>query len=234
VATSEAKDDQADAVHIATQIESAKRQLESMIDSAPSVMLLVDAGGTILRCNMSLLRLLGRSGFAGVLGSNLRDVFISESPDVFNWLCECCGGEKVHETRARVSASGSLRDFRFTAVSPGRAAGSCVVVVNDVTDEKQQAVEAAKANKQEAVHALAGALMHNLNQSLTIIMVQTHLMLAALEKGELDPEAMKRDLGGIGEHALKISNVLRQVERSTEYVTESYPGHLNILDLTRM
>ena len=228
----ESKDKHQEAVPLVARIESAKKQLERMIDSSPSCLMLVDRSGTILRGNAALMRFFGRSDFAEVVGRNVRDVFTSEEPAFFDGLCEFSGGEIVRETRARVPVTGTMRDFRFTTVSPGEIPDSRVMIVNDITDEKRRAVAAAKLNKEEAVRALAGALMHNLNQSLTVIAVQVHMMLAALEKGEADPKAMKEDLSSIGEHVMNISTVLREVESKAQYVTESYPGGLNILDLS--
>lgn len=224
-------DAEREAIALAGRIERAKKELENMIDLNPSVLVLVDGGGTILRGNIALLRLLGRNDFSGLIGRRLRDVFASEDPDFFEGLRKPERDHATYETRVRLPAGGTPRDFRFTVVAQGEVSESYVVIVNDVTDEKRRSGEAEKLNKQEAVHALAGALMHNLNQNLTVITVETHMMMAALEKGNPDLEAMKKELRHIRDLVMEIANVLSNAERSAEYVTESYPGGESILSL---
>ena len=211
-------------------IECAKQQLEQMIDLNPQIMLLVDNKATIRRANTALLKLLGLSGFSKVLGRSLSDVFPG-SPDIRRMV-------SAHSASVALDAQVNLpvigkRTLQFTAVGGSPDMELFVVIVNDVSSNKQVAAELEQKHKKEAVNALVGALMHNINQSLTVITIQAHLLRMCAAQRTDGRQDQNEALQDILEHSQRIANILNQVENTQKYVTEPYVGGLEILDLRR-
>jgi len=211
-------------------IERAKQELEHMIDLNPQVMLLVDNNGKVVRANKALLELLGLPDFKKVLGRNLTAIFPCEEKNFFSNLLHNKGGYDVREIKI-VLAPHRHRLMRFAVVSSDSEVS--VIIVNDVTSEKEQAVHQEKKFKKEAVQALMGGLMHNVNQPLTVIMVQAQFIQLALEKGLAKPEDLKKELQNIMTLTMQIAEMLKNVEQPHDYVTQHYLDGIDILDMAR-
>jgi len=211
-------------------IERAKRELEHMIDLNPQVMLLVNSSGRVLRANRALLELLAIPDFKKILGRNLNDLFPCDDQTFFSSLLSCKGGYDVRETKM---ASGRRIHclMRFTVVRSDNEVS--VIMVKDFTSEKERASHQEKKFKKEAVQALMGGLMHNINQPLTVIMVQAQFMQLALEKGLSHPEDLKKELQNIMSLTMQIADMLKTVEHSKEFITQPYLNGIDILDIKR-
>ncbi len=211
-------------------IECAKQQLEQMIDLNPQIMLLIDNKGTIRRANSALLKLMGLSGFNTVLGRTLQDVFPG-GPDMRS-ISGAHFGSVALEAQVNLPVVGK-RTLQFTAVGGSADADLLVVIVDDISVDKQVAAELEQKHKKEAVAALVGALMHNINQSLTVITIQAHLLRMSVAQRPESGQDQGEALQDILEHSQKIADVLNQVENTKKYMTEPYVGGLEILDLKR-
>ena len=199
-----------------------------MIDLNPQVMLLVDGKGDIARANKALLDLMGLESFEDVLQRPLDDVF--PGSNIAQHFATAQGGRKTQEAQVML-ATGKSAMLQFTLLGTGRKEGLSVVMVRDVSTEQAQAADLEKEHKTEAVTALAGALMHNLNQSLTVIMIQAQLIQVALEKDYAQSGELRNSLQDIVEHTAQIANTLRTVENSKDFVTEQYLEGVDILDI---
>jgi nitrogen-specific signal transduction histidine kinase len=213
---------------LARAIERAKQELQHMMDVAPQVMLLVDRAGTVLRANRALLKFGCFQGFAEVLGKRLGDAFGCEDPDWFDRLAR--GQEAGGAQTVRVRC-GAQRDILFTVIASAGDSGQYVVVANDVTGADEELAQIEKRHKCEAAAALVGGLMHTINQPLTVISVTAKLMHMALERGNADPEEMKKQLETIMDLTLQVSGTLERVRVPGDFVTEAYPGNVQIMDL---
>lgn len=213
-------------------IERAKQELEQMIDLAPQVMLLVSRRGTVLRANRAMLAFGGFSGFGQVLGRTLDGVFACASPGFFDtMLAGGCEGEVRSAGVTR--PDGQRREMAFTLIGPGGGSDVLVLMASDVTDEVAERADLEKKHKIEAASVLVGALMHHINQPLTVIAVTVKLMLMSLEKGSVQPDEMKRQLESIMDLTLQVAALLKQAGDPKDFVTESYPGNREILDIER-
>ncbi|MDD4869726.1 MAG: HD domain-containing protein [Kiritimatiellae bacterium] len=211
-------------------IERAKQELEHMIDLNPQVMLLVDQTGKVVRANRALLELLGLPDFKKILGKGLNDLFPCEDKAFFLNLLASKGGYDVREINV-VLGPHNYRLMRFAVVSSDNEVS--VIIVNDVTSEKEQAVHLEKKYKKEAIQALMGGLMHNVNQPLTVIMIQAQFMQLALEKGLTRPEDLKKELQNIMALTMQVADMLKTVERPKDFVTQPYLNGIDILDIKR-
>jgi len=211
-------------------IAQAKRQLERMIDLTPQMMLLVDSKGTLIRCNRSLIELMEYEDFDEVLGRRLQELFPSDDPAGIQSLLDSRTGYAVQDVRA-LTRGGERRELRFSLINTGRDEAFRVVIVEDVTGANDRAVQVARSHKRDAVKALAGALMHRLNQPLTVIMVKAAMININIEKGAARPDEIKAALKEIMDLTMTMSEMLRKVEDARDYATEPYPGGGDILSL---
>ena len=212
-------------------IARAKKELEHMIDVNPQTMLLLDARGHVLRANRALLDLLGLPDFSSVLGKSLQDVFCVDAPMFFDNLLGDL--DSVRESQTNVRLAGGLSHILCYRVLSSGTGELTVLIVENVTAERIEAATLEKQHKREAVEALVGALMHHLNQPLTVISVRSRLLMLALEKPELDVEELKQGLADIMDHSLRVGELLRRAEKPKDYVTQPYVEGLDILDLER-
>lgn len=220
------------APNLQQQIEKAKQELEQMIDLQPQVMLLIDTDGKIARANRACLRLLGVPDFRTVLGKNLADLFPCKDPVILGRIFSTERHSGTAESLVTLS-DGRERRFRFTGVGEGRGRNLSVVMVHDVTDEVQQNRAIEKEHKKEAVQILMGALMHTINQPLTVIMAKAHLMHVGLEQGISDRQDMIHSLQHIMQLTMQVAEVMQRMERPQDFVTESYLPDVDILDIER-
>ncbi|OVE76312.1 hypothetical protein BVX97_01385 [bacterium E08(2017)] len=216
-------------IDVQEKIEKAKQELEHMIDLNPSIMLLADTSGNVMRANRALLQLLGADDFSNILGQPLDSIFNCETNGFFDEIIN--NRPMAQNMKAAFKIGDERRLLRFTPVGSGRGAGLFALIINDVTDDTEQATKKEKQHKKEAVQALMGALLHNVNQPLTVIMMRAQLLNMALEKGSLDHAALADSLRDIMRLTTDIAGLLRHVEAPADYVTQKYSGNTEILDI---
>ena len=217
--------------NLAEIIERAKHELEQMMDFNPQVMLLVNQDGMVVRTNRALLEFLGLSDFRDALGHRLSDLIQCETLAAFPQFVSTAvhGGDR--EIDVTMPSGKRVLNFRVVAPTPGSELH--VVIIDDVTDFKSATVHLEKQHKMQAIEALMGALMHNINQPLTVIMVTARLMHFAIEKGSWNPEEMKKNLQTIMDLTMQISRLMDQVKVPRDFVTEAYLKGMEILDIER-
>lgn len=223
--------DTRDANALAQTIEHAKQELEHMIDMNPQIMLLVDDSGTIMRANRPLLNILDVSNFQAVLNKRLDDIFRCKDSEFFTRLLNSQPGHATGETEVDM-ADQQTRVLKFTVVGSWKERAWLVVIISDISAEKEQAKHLEREHKREAVHALIGALMHNFNQILTVIMVKAHLMHIEMEKG-LKPAEIDEGLQDIIRLTTQIADLLKSLENTEDFITEPYLKDIDILDIKR-
>jgi nitrogen-specific signal transduction histidine kinase len=216
---------------MAAVVERAKRELEQMIDLNPQVMLLLDVQGTIMRANRAFLAMVGKASFASVLKTSVQGCFEQVPAAFFSELLAGTAGHTVRDVETRLG--GARVVLRFTVVPLAQGAGLRVLIIEDITTQRDMEAAAETAHKTEAVRALAGALMHNVNQPLTVISVRAKLALMALDRDRVDVEELRKSLREIMDLTMKISSLLNKVEEHRRFVTEEYLQGLDIVDLER-
>lgn len=211
------------------KIQKAKLELEQMIDLNPSVMLLADNAGIAVRANRALINMLELDDYSTVLGRKIEEIFPSKDKSFFPTLLQNTSGYYSSETT--VDLCGKSRLFRFTVIGAGKQTDLFAIIINDITVERQNASSMAKKHKKEAVTELMGALLHNVNQPLTVIMMRAQLMQVELEKGTARQEELRNSLDDIMRLTLDVATILRQVENPQDYVLEHYNKNIDIMDI---
>jgi HD-GYP domain-containing protein (c-di-GMP phosphodiesterase class II) len=215
----------------ASHIERAKQELEHMIDLNPQPMLLVDDQATIIRANRAVERFLDLPDIREALGKPVESLFgCDESPFVSDLLAET-DGHLTRETRACPGTSERL--LEFTVIKSRGDIGFHAVLIRDVTEVKSQASDEAKEHKREAIRAMGGALMHRINQPLTVIIMRARLVQLAVQRALPDADTITDGLDEIVHLAEQVADTLTTVSKPRDYVTQRYTENVDILDLDR-
>ncbi len=213
---------------LARTIAIAKRELEQMMDLNPQGMLLIDTNGTISRVNRAIVDLTGVGGFDALLGQPFAAVFASGEDAFAAKILDSEGGSEAFDCHVTLP-NGTVRELSFTVA--GATAGVRVIMIADITGEKERLEDEEREHKKEAVAALIGGLMHNINQPLTVVTVTAKLMEMGLEKPAPDVEELRTNLATISDLVMQVKQMLEKVEAASDYVTEEYLAGKRILDI---
>ncbi len=226
--------------NLGRMIENAKKELERMIDLHPMGMFLATPQGHIQRANKKLLRLLSLKSFSQMLGKRFGELLPPENlPDQIQKLNRLFGPTKGQgDLHASLRASLILpdhhaRELLFTVVSSGPEAAFFVVVVRDISDERAEVAAREKQCRMEAAEAVVGALMHNINQPLTVIMIRAQLLLMSLNKATPDKTELSKGLEEIVQLTSQVAGTLQQSQIFNDFVMEPYTENAEIVDLKR-
>jgi len=215
---------------VARIVEQAKQELQRMIDMNPEGMALVERNGTIVRANRALLDLIACEQYDQVLGQPLNSLFRTGEEDLAANLFTTKTG--LFETDVE-TVSGEKRRLRFGVIGAASEPAMRVLTVRDITGERAAGAQLEKTHRKETVQQLTGALMHHLNQPLTIITVTANLLLMDAEKDAVDLEKLATSLRRIMTLATDVAEMLKRAENPSDYVTEAYMEGLDIMDLER-
>ncbi len=211
-------------------IHNAKLQLEHMVDLAPQVMLLINKQGTITRANLAFLKLLGTSDFNSVINRKISDFFRFEDSTFLEALLSV-DNYAMHEMETTIT-TGTTGCFSYTVVGIQNQKDLMVLIVEDVTSRKEMALQTAKDQKTSTVKELAGALMHSINQRLTVINMRSKLLLMAMDAGGVfNTEEHRGSLYNIMDLSMEIAEILDGLEGASEFNTKEYMKGIEILDL---
>lgn len=211
-------------------IHNAKLQLEHMVDLAPQVMLLITKNGIIERANLAFLKMLGTSDFNSVINRKISSFFKFEDSTFLESLLSVDNYAMYEmETTLTTGASGC---FSYTVVGVQNQKDLMVLIVEDVTSHKEAAIQDAKEQKSSTVKELAGALMHSINQRLTVINMRSKLLLMAMDSGEVfNTEEHRGSLYNIMDLSMEIAAILDGIDNAQEFDTKEYMKGIEILDL---
>ncbi len=211
-------------------IHNAKLQLEQMVDLAPQVMLLITKSGVIKRVNLAFLKLLGTSDFNSVLNRKISNFFKFEESTFLKSLLSV-DNYAMHEMETTLT-TGASGCFSYTVVGMQNQKDLMVLIIEDITLSKEEAVKNAKDQKASTVKELAGALMHSINQRLTVINMRSKLLLMAMDSGGVfNTEEHRSSLYNIMDLSMEIAAILDGIENTQEFNTKEYMKGIEILDL---
>ena len=213
-------------------LENAKQQLEKMIDLTPQGMMLLDHDGQILRVNERILSLLGGASFDQVLGQTVPDLFApdADSADALENFVSSSDMNSSIEMHTSTKDDGN-RILLFTRVASGNDSDLNIILIEDLTQDKQRKDQKEEQDKLEGAVAASGALQHYVNQPLTVIVCTAHLLMHEMENESLSDDKLRKGLNEIITNVNLIADTLRESTSLGEYVTKPYPGSVDIIDL---
>ncbi len=211
-----------------------------MIDLHPQGMFLSNRRGAILRANRTLLKLLGVANFTDVLGRQPSDFMVDGAGcdpalAVTAFLSGARAGTEGHVSRRfRVElAKQGVRELDLTIITSSQASDLRIVLVEDLGNAAEEHQRRERQTRMEAAEATVGALMHRINQPLTVIMIRSQLLLLSLDQDHLERKELKQGLQEVIELTGQIAETLRQARVFSDYVTMPYPDSREIVDLDK-
>jgi nitrogen-specific signal transduction histidine kinase len=170
-------------------------------------------------------------GFDALLGKPFASIFADGDEAFVEAIAECARGSKPPDRRVTLP-NGFVRELSFSVA--GAASGLHVIIVADITGERERLVNEEKEHKKQAVAALIGGLMHNINQPLTVVTVTAKLMEMALDEPEPDVAELRKNLATISDLVMQVKQMMEKVEAASDYVTEEYLAGKRILDISSL
>lgn len=102
-----------------------------------------------------------------------------------------------------------------------------IKVAENITEIKKAEQEKIKAEKLQTVLETAGAVSHELNQPLQIIMGYSELLITKLQ----DNDSLKKQIEHIIKNINRIVEITEKIKNITEYKVKHYLDKTNIIDL---
>ncbi|HVS04002.1 MAG TPA: PAS domain S-box protein [Thermoanaerobaculia bacterium] len=173
--------------------EELRRQrdfAESLVDTAPVIVLVLDREGRIVRFNRYMEQLTGRS-LAEVQGADWFETFLPDRdrPGVRRIYAESLAGERVRGNVNPILGRGGeerLIEWYDTPIRAGDGAtGGILAIGLDVTEREALEEQFRQAQKMEAIGRLAGGVAHDFNTVLASILGYSEVLLDALEEERL-------------------------------------------------
>lgn len=162
---------------------SARAYLGNIINSLPSILIAVDAGGEVKLWNR------GAEAFTGIPAEKAESSNIYELLPLMenyrNSFNKTITSKSVTELRQRaLSVTGEKRDLRVSVYPFSREETDIAVIrMDDITDELKKDAQLLQAQKMEIVGTLAGGLAHDFNNVLAGIIGTVSLMKFHAERG---------------------------------------------------
>jgi PAS domain S-box-containing protein len=105
--------------------------------------------------------------------------------------------------------------------------GGFYLVTQDVTEMRKEQERKLDREKISSVVETAGAVCHELNQPLQVIMARTEILMHKYR----EYKDIKRDLGSLANEYQRIADITRNLQNITQYRTKDYLDDIKILDI---
>ena len=194
---------------------------------------LVDQEGTYLKINRAWADYTGYAE-SEAIGGSMFDFIDPEEPEINGQLLgKLKSGEQdsFQCERRLVRKDGTALPVETVASAVRGGDGKIVEILLvdvDITERVMVQEERIEREKLQSAVETAGALCHELNQPLQVLLGRVEMML----KG-YDRQTAQRHLGSIEQEVIRMMEMTRKLERITRYKTQPYLAESRIMDIDR-
>lgn len=185
------------------------REQAALLDKASDAICLTDMEQNILYWNKGAERLYGWTS-AEVLGKNSIDILFQGEPiEPLTALKSLIAhGEWQGElAQATKSAKALTVQSRWTLMHDAEGKSNSILVINlDITEKKQLEEKFLRTQRLESIGALAGGIVHDINNLLTPIVLATEVL-----RGQVNDETRRKMLDAIEASATRCGEMVKQI-----------------------
>ena len=149
-------------------VQRGKRQWEATFDALSDGIAITDDDALVLRANKSFAALVGEA-LPALLGSHVGEALFGDRLSLQEWLDLPRSGARPSPLVRRSDRLGRILRLTAAAIPPEAGAGSLVVTVEDITDQKALEAQLIQSEKMAAVGTLVSGVAHELNNPMTSI-----------------------------------------------------------------
>ena len=203
---------------ITKELLSAKRHYEVTLESIDEGIIEITPDARIVYANPVAVTLSGKSD-EGALGLNFTELFHeSDRPRIISLL-------EAKETFSQTITKDSPvmlngRQVVFKILRLQEEENNSVVILKDVTEEKQREVQIRQAQKMEAIGTLAGGIAHEFNNLLMGIQGNTSLMLLSIDSSNRQYKRLE-NIGKLIQSGSRLTDQLLGYAREGRYEIKS-------------
>jgi PAS domain S-box-containing protein len=154
-------------------LKEREQRLQTLIDSTPDAVMVLDSAGTLLETNPAGLRMLGAETEEDIVGKPFADLLADDDKSQFRRFNEdVCAGSKgrmecvvegLHGTRAGVEIVSAPMPISDAVILH-------LAIARDLTANRQLEEQLRRSQRLDAVGKLTGGVAHDFNNLLTVIL----------------------------------------------------------------
>ncbi|MCC5868168.1 MAG: response regulator [Gammaproteobacteria bacterium] len=167
-------------------LRERERRLQTLIDSTPDTVMVLDAGAAVLETNPSGLSLLQAGSEADVVGRPFAS-FLAEADQArfqafHEQVCAGASGRLECDVVAPDAASFSI-EIVSAPMPDDDGSVRHLAIARDLTANRKIAEQLRRSQRLDAVGKLTGGIAHDFNNLLTVILGSADQLCESLEKG---------------------------------------------------
>ena len=203
--------------------ERVKHLMRNVLESIPTGVLTLDAGGAVTSLNGPGERLLGLRG-AAIRGRPVGEA-LQAVPDLAAWVLDALAGDRLLQERdfalaveggRRATVRASASDLRTEA---GQTDG-LVVLLRDITEVSRLEAQLRRSDKLAALGTLSAGVAHEVKNPLHALGLNLHLLQAELVPGPPDGNAIRSYLDVLRSELQRLGRI---VENFLRFAKPSVP-----------
>ncbi|MEW6672953.1 MAG: response regulator [Thermodesulfobacteriota bacterium] len=193
-----------------------KRHFEIMLDRMSEGIIEINPEGRIVFANATVLSMTAIP-IENLLGSLFVDLFAGDERVRISDLLQ----QKGEKTESRTESLPLRLNQYFVMLdiqTLNESGSNSLVILRDVTDQKESESISLKSQKLQGMLEMAGAICHELNQPIQAILGFSDLLMIDMAHNDPSYDKIKR----INEQVLKLGDITSKLSGVTKYETRAY------------